>query len=173
MAKVQKAGNGKQVHNMNSPERLEAIKAAIIAGESPRAIHEKYGTSIVNIHYHKTQLRKQGLLGDTPKSKAGRKPGAAVAAPAKKVTASKAPKATKVVASKAKAKAAPKATAAKVVKATKVAAPKAVAKKVPVVSAAVTSGKGIVSVVVNGTKITTDKPVKAYKVSKKSVLIEF
>lgn len=163
MAKVQK-------HNMNSPEKLEAIKAAIIAGETPRAIHEKYGTSIVNIHYHKTQLRKQGLLGDVTKVKTAKK-----AAPVKAAKVAKTPKVAKAAAPKAvKATKAAKATTSKTTKVAKVAAPKVVAaKKTTTVAAPATSGKGLVSVVVNGTKITTDKPVKAYKISKKSVLIEF
>ena len=150
MAKLQK--NEKQLHNMNSPERLEAIKAAILAGESARSIHEKYGTSIVNVHYHKTQLRKKGLLGDT-NGKAGKKAETAAkkAVPAKASKVAKQPKAAK---------------------AAQVRAPKAaVAKKVAATSSV--TGKGLVSVVVNGTKITTDKPVKHYKVNKKSVFIEF
>lgn len=158
MAKVQKTGNGKQVHNINSPERLDAIKAAIIAGETPRSIHEKFGTSIVNIHYHKAQLRKHGLLGDT-KAKPGRKPAAATAT--KKAAPVKVVKATKV---------------GRPAKAAKIVEPKAkavVAKKVTATKSVVSTGKGLVSVIVNGTKITTDKPVKAYKVNKKSVLIEF
>ncbi|WP_447642832.1 MULTISPECIES: hypothetical protein [Chitinophagaceae] len=147
MAKVQKTG--KQVHNMNSPERLDAIKAAIIAGESPRSIHEKYGTSIVNIHYHKNQLRKKGLLSDA-KGKAGRKPAATTT---KKAVPAKAVKA-----------------ATKVTKAVKT-VPAPVKKSAPAQVAI--AGKGLVNIVVNGTKITTDKPVKAYRVSRKSVLIEF
>ncbi|MFT4205052.1 MAG: hypothetical protein QM610_14200 [Chitinophagaceae bacterium] len=145
MAKVQKAGNGKKTRDT---EKIGAIRAAIIAGETARAIHEKLGTSIVNVHYHKNKLRKEGLLGDTPKSKPGRKPGTVVAK---------------------------KAAPAKVVKAATTKPVKAAApKKAPVVSTppSVIAGKGPVSFVVNGTKVAIEK-AKAVKVTKKAIVIEF
>jgi|GEM_PF-5285296 len=162
MAKAQKSGKQQVSNTSNSHERIEAIRAAILAGDSARAIHEKLGTSIVNVHYHKSQMRKQGLLDNMPKGKPGRK----VAA-----TPAETPKAALVKAAKATEKVAAKPAKAKAVKAAAPVAKKA-AKTAPATASA-TTGKGLVSVVVNGTKITTDKPVKSYSVSKNSVLIQF
>ena len=51
-----------------TPEKLQEMKDAITAGESPKSIHERLGISLANIHYHKNRMKK-GVL-KTKKGKA-------------------------------------------------------------------------------------------------------
>lgn len=127
-----------------SPEELKAIKDAIIAGESPKVIHEKFGTSLVNIHYHKAQLKKQGLLKATPAVKKGVP---AKAAPAKPTTS----KPVATVAPNLKTKVKPAVASA----------------------SSYDLPKGPVQFVVNGIKVIVEKNAKTVSVGKKSIKVEF
>lgn len=82
-----------------APEKLQELKDAIIAGETPKAIHDRLGASLANIHYHKGELKKKGLLNPAPAKKAAQpKKGAVKQAPvAKKVKAAVEPVAAKEV----------------------------------------------------------------------------
>lgn len=60
----------KSVQVKLSPEKLQELKDAIIAGETPKAIHDRLGASLANIHYHKAELKKKGLLNSAPAKKA-------------------------------------------------------------------------------------------------------
>jgi len=88
-----------------APGKLQELKDAIVAGEAPKSIHERLGASLANIHYHKGELKKKGLLNPAPAKKAAQpKRGAVKQVPvANKVKAvTKAPVAAKEV-SKSKA----------------------------------------------------------------------
>lgn len=52
-----------------TPDQLQELKDAIISGEAPASIHNRLGASLANIHYHKGELKKKGLLNSTGKSK--------------------------------------------------------------------------------------------------------
>ena len=53
-----------------NPDKLQELKDAIISGESPKSIHERLGASLANIHYHKAELKKKGLLKGSTTGKA-------------------------------------------------------------------------------------------------------
>lgn len=53
-----------------SPEKLQAVKDAIVAGEAPKSIHQRLGASLANIQYHRGELKKKGLLNQSPARKA-------------------------------------------------------------------------------------------------------
>ncbi|HEY0298482.1 MAG TPA: hypothetical protein VGB84_04605 [Arachidicoccus sp.] len=70
-----------------SPEQLQELKDAIIAGEAPKSINERLGVSIANIQYHKGELKKKGFLGAAPAKKAASKNETAPVAVEKKAKA--------------------------------------------------------------------------------------
>ena len=65
------ANEKKSSHVKLTPQQITEMKNAIIAGDSPKSIHERLGISLANIHYHKNRMRKEGVLKAKRKSSAG------------------------------------------------------------------------------------------------------
>ena len=65
-----------------SLEKLQELKDSIASGESPKSIHEILGASLANIHYHKAELKRKGLM----KNGAVKKPASVKKSASKSVT---------------------------------------------------------------------------------------